>query len=136
MLLHTLCDIELIFCSIALLILLSVVFAYVGGTYFFLSNVFNFAVSCVKEFLAWLFKLMRRKTGRHFGKLYTFSISLAKRGENGKDDMEVYEEEEEVGGVRSDIRKEERHSLLSAKDDDSDTDNDNHDEGKDISINS
>ena len=79
---------------------------------------------------------MRRKTGRHFGKLYTFSISLAKRGENGKDDTEVYEEEDEVGGVKSGIREEERHSLLSAKDDDSDTDDDNHNEGKDISINS
>lgn len=79
---------------------------------------------------------MRRKTGRHFGKLYTFSMSLAKRGENGKDDMEVFEEEEEVGGVKSDIRNEERRSLLSAKDGDSDTDDDNHDEGKDNSINS
>ena len=96
-----------------------VVFAYVGGTYFFLSNVFNFAVQCVKEVVSWFVLLMRRKTGRHIGRLYSraLSVSIAKKpggNESNGGVIEYVDEEEEI--TDGTVGTEEKKTLLKWED--------------------
>lgn len=92
-------------------------FAYVGGTYFFLSNVFNFAVQCVKEVVSWFVSLMRRKTGRHIERFSrALSVSMSKRSGDNEPNRSVTEQADEEEITDDTVGTEERKSLLKWED--------------------
>lgn len=71
-------------------------FAFVGGTYFFLSNVLNFFVRCTKYLTAQFVVFMNRKTRPHIDRLKSYSVSKIKRqGINQDNSYNITDEDEE-----------------------------------------
>lgn len=53
------------------------VFAYVGGTYFFFKAVLNFTVHCVRVLSAWLIKNLKQKTKQNITRIHTLTMSVS-----------------------------------------------------------
>ena len=70
-------------------------FAYVGGTYFFLHGVLNFVARTLKALATMLLKFMGRKTQPHIKKLYEYSVNRKQQKQREVEEDELEEEEEE-----------------------------------------
>ena len=70
-------------------------FAYVGGTYFFLHGVLNFVARTLKALATMLLKFMGRKTQLHIKRLYEYSVNRKQQKQKEVEEDELEEEEEE-----------------------------------------
>ena len=70
-------------------------FAYVGGTYFFLHGVLNFVARTLKALATMLLKFTSRKTQPHIKRLYEYSINRKQQKQKEVEEDELEEEEEE-----------------------------------------
>ena len=71
-----------------------VVFAYVGGIYFFLSAVANFCVRSLRLLVRIMITFMHRKTHSHIERFKTYSIKKKGCQETDQDTNDSEEEEE------------------------------------------